>query len=162
MIQSARLNKVPYHFGSPRRSRGSNVPTNATQQTPNGLARLLSKSAARTGAVVMVAWTPPGKRTGSAAATRVIAVQKPRRTKSISFGKGTDTRTRITPAAAMTGYISGRSGVGTFANHGNTGRRICEPTEPVSDTLIAKRRTPHWRSSYKRERLSVLQEARAR
>src|SRR6266571_5661092 len=106
--QSARLKSVPYHFGSPRRSRGSNVPIRATQHTPNGFGNPGSKSAARTGAVVMVAWTPPGSRTGKAAATKVTTIQKKTRPRSSSLGGGAETRTRITPASATTGKKSSR------------------------------------------------------
>src|SRR5947207_7346620 len=103
MTQSARLNRVPYQRGSPRKSRGSKVPIRATQQTPKGFDNPESKREARTGAVVIVAWTPPGKRTGSAAAISVIAIQKASRRTSKSLGGGTETRTRIRAAARATG-----------------------------------------------------------
>src|SRR2546427_9960587 len=128
MTQSARLKRVPYHFGSPRRSRGSKVPKNATQQTPNGFARPTSKRAARTGAVVMVEWTPPGKRTGKAAATKVTPIQKASRIRSISGGGGNEARIRMSTAAAPTGQIVGRSGIGTAGNQGGARRRVCEAT----------------------------------
>ena len=51
----------------------------------------------------MVACIPPGNRTGSAAAIRVIPVQKMSRTKSTWSGRGIETRTRMRKAADMTG-----------------------------------------------------------
>jgi hypothetical protein len=77
-------------------------------------------------------------RTGNAAATSVIAVQKPSRIRSMSAGNGTETRTRIRAAAAITGKINGRRGEGTLANHGSTRCRICEANVKFGDSSIAK------------------------
>src|SRR5438093_78400 len=124
--KSALLKSVPYHFGSPRRSRGSNVPIKATQQTPNGFEMPGSNIAASSGAVVIVAWTPPGSRTGKAAATNVTKIQKKTRPRSKSSGGGAETRTRMSPASETTGKKSSRSDAGTGASQEVTSGRICE------------------------------------
>src|SRR5687768_10878901 len=139
--QSDLLNSVPYHFGPPRKSRSSNVPMNATQHTPNGLSRPGSKSAARTGAVVIVAWTPPGSRTGSAAATNVTTIQKKIRPRSSSAGGGAETRTRISAATATTGTNSHRTEGGTGGSRDVTaGGYARQPSKPHLTGYIRKQK----------------------
>ena len=96
------LYRLPYQGISRRMSLISIVPSNPIQHAAKGFAKSGSKTAARIGAVVMLATRPAGNRTESEAAPSVTPVQKIRRTTSMSFGRGRLTRTRIRAPALIT------------------------------------------------------------
>src|SRR5437867_2288087 len=96
------LYRLPYQGISRRMSLTSIVPSRAIQQAEKGFAKTGSKTAARIGAVVMLATTPAGNRTEREAAPSVTPVQKISRTASMSLGSGRLTRTRIRAPAVIT------------------------------------------------------------
>ena len=89
---------------------------NAVQHAAKGWGRVGSKIAASTGAVVIVAVTPPGSETGRLAAIRVMTIQKKRGPRFRLSGSGTETRTSTMSADAATTMTSARKPDGIEGN----------------------------------------------